>query len=267
VVENVAESGRAAGKPARRTDAMFLPVAPGRISELIVDQIRELIINGSLARGERLPSERELAERFRVSRVTVRDALRILEAQGLLEIRVGASGGAFVTVPTAAVVGEGITTMLLMSSIGPDEVAEARLLMELGTLALVVTRATPDDIARLREVCERSEAALASGRYDVSLSAEFHAVLAMSAHNGAVQMMTESFRGPLSMHSARAREPAEQSHAASVSEHVALVEAIEARDLPRARTIMTEHLLRDTAVEPATFDALYGVDNGRSEER
>ncbi|MPZ72082.1 MAG: FCD domain-containing protein [Nitriliruptorales bacterium] len=240
---------------------MFVPVAPGRISELIVDQIRQLIIDGRLARGERLPSERDLAERFRVSRVTVRDALRILEAHGLLEIRVGASGGAFVTVPSAAVVGEGITTMLLMSSIGPDEVAEARLLMELGIVALAVQRATAEDIGRLREVCARSEAALAAGEYDVALSAEFHALVAAAAHNGAVQMITESFRGPLSMHAARAREPAEQSHSHSVAEHLAIVDAIEARDLARARGVMTDHLLRDTTLDAAAFNTLYGVGN------
>lgn len=239
---------------------MFVPVAPGRISELIVEQIRRLIIDGRLARGERLPSERDLAERFKVSRVTVRDALRILEAQGLLEIRVGASGGAFVTVPTAAVVGEGIATMLLMSSIGPDEVAEARLLMELGTVALAIQRATEDDIARLREVCDRSEALLAAGDYDVALSAEFHALLALAAHNGAVLMMTESFRGPLSMHAARSREPAEQSHAHSVAEHIAIADAVADRDLTRARTAMTEHLLRDTELVPSGLMALYGVD-------
>lgn len=237
-----------------------MPVAPGRISELIVEQIRRLILDGRLARGERLPSERELAERFRVSRVTVRDALRILEAQGLLEIRVGASGGAFVTVPTFAVVGEGIATMLLMSSVAPDEVAEARVLMELGTVALAVQRATEEDIRRLRDVCERSEAALAAGDYDVALSSEFHALLAVAAHNGAVQMMTESFRGPLSMHAARAREPAEQAHASSVAEHVAIVDAIEARDLTRARTVMAEHLLRDTDLVPSGLLALYGVE-------
>lgn len=239
--------------------ALFSPVVPGRISELIVDQIRELILDGTLPPGERLPSERELVERFRVSRVTVRDALRMLEAQGLLEIRVGASGGAFVTAPSAAVVGEGIATMLLMSAIGPEDIAEARLLMELGIVTLAVNRATPDDIAVLREICERSEAALTDDRYDVSMSAEFHAALAAAAHNGAVELMTESFRGPLSMASARAREEPDEAHSHSVSEHIDLVNAVEARDLQRAQTVMTDHLLRATSVEWNTVEALRGV--------
>lgn len=239
-----------------------MPVAPGRISELIVEQIRQPIIDGRLKRGERLPSERELAEQFRVSRVTVRDALRILEAQGLLEIRVGASGGAFVTTPTSAVVGEGITTMLLMSDVEADEIAEARLLMELGIVTLAVQRATDDDIAVLRDICQRSRASLESHDYDVRLSAEFHAALAGAAHNGAVKLITESFRGPLSMAAARAREPADESHAHSVEEHVWLLEAIEARDLPRAQHVMTDHLVRRTNVRDDTIAALHGALGG-----
>lgn len=197
-----------------------------------------------------------MADRFQVSRVTVRDALRILEAQGLLEIRVGASGGAFVTAPSAAVVGEGIATMLLMSSIEPEEIAEARLLVELGIVALAVHRATAEDISALRDICARSEAALRDHSYDVRLSTKFHAGLAAAAHNHAVVLISESFGGPLSMHAARAREPADVSHAHSVAEHVEVVDAIEARDLDQARRVMTDHLLRGTALEHATVEAL-----------
>lgn len=63
----------------------------------IVDQVRTAIVDGSILAGERLPSERELAEQFGVSRATLREALRALEAVGLIEIRLGAHGGAFAT--------------------------------------------------------------------------------------------------------------------------------------------------------------------------
>src|ERR671927_1736990 len=88
-----------------RAAEMFSRVNAGRISGLIVDQIRLLIRDGHLTAGDRLPSERELGERFGVSRVTVREALRGLEAQGLVAIRVGAHGGAFVTAPTSDRIG------------------------------------------------------------------------------------------------------------------------------------------------------------------
>lgn len=69
---------------------------------MIIDQIRQLIHGRHLATGARLPSERDLCAQFGVSRVTAREALRVLEANGLVESRVGARGGAFVTLRPAA---------------------------------------------------------------------------------------------------------------------------------------------------------------------
>lgn len=223
---------------------MFTPVAAGRISAEIVEQIKGAILAGDIPPGDRLPAERELAEQFGVSRVTVRDALRILEASGLIEIRVGARGGAIVTLPGTARVGEGIANMLAMSSVGPAHVTEARLVFELGTIALVCERADADDIAALSEICERSEAALADGTFSVTLSAEFHTRLAQSTHNPAIGMIIDSFQGPLLMSLQRAKEHAPQMGHEGTQEHWELVRAIEARDVDRAETIMREHLTR-----------------------
>src|SRR4051794_26442367 len=84
---SVDPSGGARGE--KSTADLFTPVSVGRISEVIVEQMRVLIREGKLVPGDRLPSERSLCERFGVSRVTIREALRVLEASGLVEIRVG----------------------------------------------------------------------------------------------------------------------------------------------------------------------------------
>ena len=94
-------SGSAAKAAPRDADDMFNPVSLARASQAIVDQIRLLIQDGHLSAGERLPSERDLCERFGVSRVTVREALRILEAGGLVTVKVGARGGAYITSPSS----------------------------------------------------------------------------------------------------------------------------------------------------------------------
>ena len=138
---------------------LFTPVTSGRITSAIVDQVRSMIAGGELSPGDRLPSERELADQFGVSRVTVRDALRSLEAAGLLDIRVGATGGAFLRVPSNAVAARGMSDMLLMSALTPEQVAEARLMLESNTVLLAVHRATGEDVADLRAICRRSDGA------------------------------------------------------------------------------------------------------------
>jgi GntR family transcriptional repressor for pyruvate dehydrogenase complex len=228
--------------------ALFEPVVTTRISAAIAEQIRNAILEGKLTPGDRLPTERELTQRFGVSRVTVRDALRALETNGLVEIRVGASGGAFVTAPSSDVVGQGISDMLLLSAVNPDEIAEARLILEIGTVALAVERASDEDVAQLRELAEQAASAFAEGHYDPALARDFHALVARAAHNRAIDLVAATFAGPLSMHSVREREPAEWSHERSIDEHLRLVEAIEKRDADLAREIMSEHLTRGTRV-------------------
>src|SRR4051795_8456691 len=144
---------------------MFAPVAVSRASTAIVSQIRTAIVTGQLEQGQRLAPERGLAEQFGVSRVTVRDALRALEAMGLVEVRVGARGGAFVTVPTGSVVGQTMSDMMIMKAITPEDVVEARLVVELGTVTLACARATDDDLAELQDLAERSQSALAAKTY------------------------------------------------------------------------------------------------------
>ena len=227
---------------------MFAPITIARASSSIADQIRGAIVGGRLRQGERLPPERELAEQFGVSRVTVRDALRALEAMGLIDVRVGARGGAFVTVPTGSVVGQTMSDMMMMQAITPEDIVEARLLVELGTVTLACVRATDDDLAQLRDLDKRAREALADRTYTRELSWDFHALLAEAAHNQAVEGLAQSFRSSLSMHPIRTREGA-KAFERTVAEHGAIYDALVARDGVTARREMAHHLLRGTGLE------------------
>src|SRR4051812_32369924 len=200
---------------------LFAPVSVARASSSIADQIRQAIVTGRLEQGQRLPPERELAEQFGVSRVTVRDALRALEAMGLIEVRVGARGGAFVTVPTGSVVGQTMSDMMMMQAITPEDIVEARLVVELGTVTLACARATDDDLAQLRDLDRRARESLADRSYTRELSWDFHALLAEAAHNRAVDGLAQSFRSSLSMHPIRTREGA-KAFERTVAEHGAI---------------------------------------------
>jgi DNA-binding FadR family transcriptional regulator len=231
------------GAPVEGAD-LFSAVSVGRVSLVIVDQIRSLIRQGRLRPGDRLPSERDLCERFGVSRVTVREALRVLEAGGLIDVRVGARGGAFVTLPTNARLGEGLADLLQLSPLTAAEVTEARMVFELGIVPLVVERATEEDLVALERLCEDQQAALAEERYSMEMSAEFHIRVAASTHNKAVEMLVHSFHGPLlmSLKEAQIAEPLMGHRGAH--EHLDFVHAVRRRDVGEAEAIMRTHIDR-----------------------
>jgi GntR family transcriptional regulator, transcriptional repressor for pyruvate dehydrogenase complex len=231
-------------EPVTDPSDLFSPVSVGRISEVIIEQVRLLIREGKLVPGDRLPSERALCGRFGVSRVTVREALRVLEATGLVEIRVGARGGAIVSEPTSDRVGAGIADLLTLSSLSASDVTETRMVIELSLIPLVVERATAADIAALREICEAQEAALAGHHHSTRLSAQFHTRLAGCTHNAAVEMLVQSFHGPLLASLDAAAATAPEMGRRGTDEHFQLVVAIEAKDADAATEIMRAHLER-----------------------
>ncbi|GAA2079940.1 FadR/GntR family transcriptional regulator [Actinomadura alba] len=231
----------------RNTADLFGPVSVGRISDVIVAQMQLLIREGKLVPGDRLPSERSLCERFGVSRVTIREALRVLEASGLVGIRVGARGGAFVTQPSSERVGESLANLMTLTPMTAGDVTEARMVFELGILPLVVERATEEDIADLRALVEQGVSALESGSYTMAMSAAFHVRVASSTHNPAIEMLVHSFHGPMLMSLQQARVSAPLMGHLGAQEHFQLVEAIEQRNVDRARAIMTRHLQRTAA--------------------
>ncbi len=223
---------------------IFSPVSTGRISEVIVEQVRQLMRQGELKPGDRLPAERELCEYFGVSRVTVREALRMLESSGLVEIRVGARGGAFVTTPTSDRVGDGLADLLSLSVISAADVTEVRLILELGIVPLVCERATEEDLKALDEICARSAKALEGGRYTMELSAEFHARVARATRNPAISMLVESFRGPILMSLEEAKSRVPEMGEVGTLEHQRFVDAVRNHDAQAASSIMREHLMR-----------------------
>jgi GntR family transcriptional repressor for pyruvate dehydrogenase complex len=240
----VDEKSEPTGASASRGSDLFSPVSVGRVSQVIVDQVRLLMHQGRLKPGDRLPSERDLCLRFGVSRVTVREALRVLEAGGLVEIRVGARGGAFVTTPSSARVGEGLADLLKLSPLTATEVTEARMVFELGIVPLVVERATADDIAALKEICERQRKALKDSSYSMTLSAEFHVRVAACTHNAAIEMLVQSFHGPLLMSLREAQTVAPLMGHRGTAEHSEFVDAVEQREVAVATAIMREHIQR-----------------------
>jgi GntR family transcriptional repressor for pyruvate dehydrogenase complex len=222
---------------------MFSPILSGRGSSLIVEQILSLVKARTLTAGDRLPSERELCQLLGASRATVREALRVLEARGFLDRRVGARGGAFVTNPTSGRAAQGLVDLLETNGLTALEVTEARIVLELGVLPLVCERATAEDLADLRSLIVRDLAADSDGVYDVAYSVEFHLRVIQCAHNQAIDMLGQSMRDALEA-SIAATQTGGFDRGPGFHEHEQLVDAVEAGQVDKAVATLSAHLRR-----------------------
>ena len=218
----------------------FTPVRQARASGEIVSQIEHAIFEGELKRGDRLESERELAERFGVSRITVRDALRVLEARGLVLVKVGASGGAFVTETNADQVAESISTMILLRRMTLSGLAEARTVVETATCEFAAERADAAAIKRIEQTVEKGRSVVREQAPHTEASMDFHVAVADAANNELLSATVAAYRDLLvqTLHDMRDVRSAKMTQKA----HEEILDAIRAHDPDAARKLMLEHL-------------------------
>jgi GntR family transcriptional repressor for pyruvate dehydrogenase complex len=230
---------------AGRLDRSFEPVTTRRTFEEAVDQIAEKVKAGELHVGERLPSERELAARMRISRPTLREAVKALVQAGVLEVRRGQSGGIFVAselVPRELL---RTTTQMRVSEVAG--VLEARRLIEPRVAQLAAVHAAEEDFAAMQATIDRqSELA---GQRDflrqedlfLQLDLKFHLVIARATGNSTIVSLMRSLFRRLEI----ARDMA--VHAPTVPDwvidiHERTLDAIRAADFEAIDAVMDEHL-------------------------
>jgi len=172
----------------------FAPIVPQRAFEDIAGQIRELVAKGRLRPGDRLPPERELSVRFNVSRNTLREALRALELEGVIEMRKGASGGAFIMPGNPEVIVNGLRNLYHLGTISPVDLTEARIWIESLVVRVACERATEGDIAALEENVEQALRAEEAGDLELRgfLHRRFHIMLGEATRNPIIRIVMES---------------------------------------------------------------------------
>ena len=175
----------AASPAAGRGGAMDIePVKSTRIYEEIVRQVKQLIADGKLKSGDQLPPERDLAEKFMVSRTSVREALRALQSRGLVEIRAGE--GAFVRDISVETLIEPLALVILPHREAVGELFEARRLLEPAIAALAARRATREELGEMERILDDQAKEVSQGRTGVAQDTALHAAIANSAHNRAI---------------------------------------------------------------------------------
>lgn len=161
------------------------PVRKHKVPQEIVYRIREQILSGALARGSKLPSEQELTENLNVSRQTLREALRVLEMQGLLEIRAGIGGGAFVAEVNEETAHMGLINFLHSKDLTLAHLTEVRELIAPHFAYRAAQCITEDQIAELEELQNRAKKEVSQKKPSAlrEIDGSFHAKIACIGGN------------------------------------------------------------------------------------
>ncbi|MGE4153586.1 MAG: FadR/GntR family transcriptional regulator [Hydrogenophaga sp.] len=165
-----------------------------RVFEEICDQIRRKLARGEFRPGDKLPTERELAAEFSVGRPAVREALRTLESSGVLVLKKGLKGGAFVREGDPTVVTQSIHDLINLGHISMHHLMEARIVLTGSVVRLACERGTPEEFDAIEKSIDVSERLEIYGELEERLIAgtEFFRLIAVASHNDALLLLVDS---------------------------------------------------------------------------
>lgn len=222
---------------------LLKPAVKKKLSEDIVSQIKYLIVNKKVGPGERIPSERELAETFGVGRPAVREALNSLKGMGLIEIKQGK--GIFVKEFTydsyVESIAQGVELMLFSELVSLSELSEVRKLIEPEMCFLAAQRATKDELALLEKILNRATKSIDNPSEYVKLSAMFHREIAKISKNKVMLFLIEGLLTMLLTKRKKMNENREFRET-RLRHHREILEYIKSGDKHRAKKASLNHL-------------------------
>jgi GntR family transcriptional regulator, transcriptional repressor for pyruvate dehydrogenase complex len=225
----------------------WAPVQRSRAHELVMQAIEDQIMSGALHVGDPLPSERDLAARLGVSRAGVREAVRVLEGQGVLRSQVGAGAeaGTFIAALPDGALTRFLRLHVALANFPYPDVIEARIQLERSSAKLAARDADAEALAAIREALERGAVeGLSPAEYNDTDTA-FHVAIARAGGNRLVASMTVAIRESLSsriLDSLRDYADWETLAAQLHAQHVALLDAIERHDAHTAADLAEQHI-------------------------
>ncbi|MFC1840125.1 FadR/GntR family transcriptional regulator [Thermodesulfobacteriota bacterium] len=232
---------------AQAKDAVFKEYQYRRASTDIADLIKTAILSDKFKAGDKLPAERNLATQFQVGRMTIREALRTLETKGLIAIRKGSSGGAFVQPAPPTQMAEMIIDNLQLDGVTFAEVAESRVVLERSIVKYVIEKATTEDLNEIEKNIEETKALATDPspektRDFTAKSIEFHHLLAKSAHITPLLMFHSVMARWVLRRLIKTFNPGEKKRLTSTREHEAIFQAIVNKEISRCQDLMENHI-------------------------
>jgi DNA-binding FadR family transcriptional regulator len=237
-------------------------------SEDVAEQIRSQIATGRLKPGDMLPSETALLDHFQVARPTMREALRMLESDGLVKIQRGAKGGAHIQEPEVGRLAQRVGLHLQLRGTDLHDIMQAEIVIQPGAVALAAVARTDHDLAELRAAIDRVAASANPGEFAYAAAA-FLDRLSHASHNQVLtlvsELTTELMRDEIGNSALRETWPTEHADMItwSVAQYTIVVDLIEARDGEAAERFWREHLRRadygDDVPSPLTVYRPWGA--------
>jgi GntR family transcriptional regulator, transcriptional repressor for pyruvate dehydrogenase complex len=219
---------------------IFYPGRSASLSSRIIDEVRALLFEQKLKPGDFLGTENDLATRHGVSRIVARDALRTLEALGIVEIKMGKGGGARIARGNPRLFAEALAVQLDLTGVSAAEIMDAQRAIECLAAELAAENATEADLRRLRELVAEAEANIDDIPLYTRLSRDFHLAVAEASHNRVlvVQLISLQHVSWPAQNTTLTPQVAQRI----LDVHKELLKLIEIRDPAGARHLMDDHV-------------------------
>ena len=223
-------------------------MAKPRLYEQVLDRLRAHVAEAGLRAGDRLPAERDLAARLGVSRASVKQAIVVLEVQGLIETRHG--GGTYLVRGTLDV--EPVEQLVERRKRLPD-VLEAREALETKLAELAAERRTADELEDIRQALDFMRDEVAEGGFGMEGDRRFHAAVTAAAHSSLLAEFMKSIAGQITESRTESlRQPGRPPR--SLAQHTAIYEAIAAGEPKKAAAAMRKHVRTVAKVRLLTWE-------------
>jgi GntR family transcriptional repressor for pyruvate dehydrogenase complex len=229
------------------------------MSAQMVAWVRDALFAKKLKPGDFLGTEKDLAARFGASRIVARDALRTLEALGIVEIRMGKGGGARIAGGNPRLFAEALAVQLDLTGVSAAEIMDAQRAIETLGAELAAENATAADIAKLRRLLREARDAMSDLDAFTRLSRDFHLAVAEASHNRVLVVQLISLEHVSWPRRNVTATPKLAEHVLDI--HTKLADLIELRDAAAARTLMDDHVKMIRARRVAERD--HNEDEGR----
>jgi GntR family transcriptional regulator, transcriptional repressor for pyruvate dehydrogenase complex len=220
----------------------FEAVKVNRISQNIAEQIRGAILDGELKIGEQLPPEKDFAKHFGVSKSSLREAYRALEAYGLLEIRQGMSGGAFIKKVDLATVKDSLVNYFFFQNPGLRSYTQVRTFIEPQVVKICAKKITAADIEYLEKNISDMEQEIDGKSFISNLDIAFHKKLVDITENEIISLVVESIQTAL-INIKQIVHTDEQFLKMVCQGHKQIVKALKEKDPEQASKAMLEHII------------------------